>query len=79
MKTKTYPERIRAALQRSINKVAANLTVCVKTPEKDFSRKRKLPLKTMLLIFKKNIGILSFGQKSRISTWQNHLEKKAFR
>ena len=50
MKTKSYSELIRAALHHSINKVASDLSVCAKTPSKDFFRKRKLPLKTTLLM-----------------------------
>lgn len=48
MKTASYPERIRSALFQAINKTAADVNACVKTPGKDFSRKRKLPLQTML-------------------------------
>lgn len=54
MKTKSYPERIRAALSHAIKQVATNLEVCVKKPGKDFSRTRKLPLQTVLLML---IGI----------------------
>ena len=46
---KSYPERVRSALFHAIKKTAANLDACVKVPGKDFSRKRKLPLQTMLL------------------------------
>ena len=47
---KSYPERVRSALFHAIKKTAANLDACVKVPGKDFSRKRKLPLQTMLLM-----------------------------
>ena len=47
---KSYPERVRSALFHAIKKTAANLDACVKAPGKDFSRKRKLPLQTMLLM-----------------------------
>lgn len=47
---KSYPERVRFALFHAIKKTAANLDACVKVPGKDFSRKRKLPLQTMLLM-----------------------------
>ncbi|MGN0351447.1 MAG: IS4 family transposase [Roseburia sp.] len=50
MRQKTYPERIRTALHHVIAKTAANLSICAKTPGKDFSRIRKLPLQTMLLM-----------------------------
>ncbi len=50
MKEISYPERIRSALFHAIGKTAENLDICVKTPGKDFSRKRKLPLQTMLLM-----------------------------
>ena len=49
MNRKSYPERVRSALFHAIKKTAANLDACVKVPGKDFSRKRKLPLQTMLL------------------------------
>ena len=47
---KSYPERVRSALFHAIKKTAANLDACVKIPGKVFSRKRKLPLQTMLLM-----------------------------
>ena len=47
---KSYPERVRSALFHAIKKTAANLDACVRVPGKDFSRKRKLPLQTMLLM-----------------------------
>ena len=47
---KSYPEHVRSALFHAIKKTAANLDACVKVPGKDFSRKRKLPLQTMLLM-----------------------------
>ena len=47
---KSYPERVRSALFHAIKKTAANLDACVKVPGKDFLRKRKLPLQTMLLM-----------------------------
>ena len=50
MNRKSYPERVRFALFHAIKKTAANLDACVKIPGKDFSRKRKLPLQTMLLM-----------------------------
>ena len=46
----SYPEHVRSALFHAIKKTAANLDACVKVPGKDFSRKRKLPLQTMLLM-----------------------------
>ena len=50
MRAREYPDQLRWALHQSISRVATNLNVCVKSPEKDFSRKRKLPLKTMLFM-----------------------------
>lgn len=50
VKRKSYPKRIRAALFLAIKRTAANLDACVKVPEKDFSRTRKLPLQAMLLM-----------------------------
>ena len=50
MNRKSYPECVRSALFHAIKKTAANLDACVKVPGKDFSRKRKLPLQTMLLM-----------------------------
>ena len=50
MKKDPNPERIRKALFHSIRRVAEDLKSCVKTPGKDFSRNRKLPLQTMLLM-----------------------------
>ena len=50
MNRKSDPERVRSALFHAIKKTAANLDACVKIPGKDFSRKRKLPLQTMLLM-----------------------------
>ena len=47
---KSYPKRVRSALFHAIKKTAANLDACVKVPGKDFSRKGKLPLQTMLLM-----------------------------
>ena len=49
MNRNSYPERVQSALFHAIKKTAANLDACVKVPGKDFSRKRKLPLQTMLL------------------------------
>lgn len=66
MKMKPYPERIRSALYQSINKVAADLKTCVKTPERDFSRKRKLPLKTMLLML---VGIGGGSLAKELYDW----------
>ena len=57
---KSYPERVRSALFHAIKKTAANLDACVKVPGKDFSRKRKLPLQTMLLP-----GCAGGGKQSR--------------
>ena len=50
MNRKSDPERVRSALFHAIKKTAANLDACVKIPGKVFSRKRKLPLQTMLLM-----------------------------
>lgn len=51
MKNKrTYPERVRAALNQAICAVAANRNMSIKNPGKDFTRTRKLPLRTMLRI-----------------------------
>ena len=66
MKTTSYPGRIRAALYRSINKVAADPNSCVKAPGKDFSRKRKLPLKTMLLML---VGIGGGSLTKELYDW----------
>lgn len=66
MKTKSYPEFIRTELHHSINKVAADLSACVKNPSKDFSRKRKLPLRTMLLML---VGIGGGGLAKELYDW----------
>jgi hypothetical protein len=47
---KSYSDRVRSALLHAIERVAANLEACVKEPGKDFSRTRKLPLQTVLLM-----------------------------
>ena len=66
MKRKSYPERVRSALFHAIKKTAANLDVCVKTPGKDFSRKRKLPLQTVLLML---IGIGGGSLSKELYDW----------
>lgn len=42
------PKYIRTALSASVETVTQNLEDCVKNPERDFSRKRKLSLKTVI-------------------------------
>lgn len=74
MKLKSYPERIRSALYRSISKVAADPSVCAKTPEKDFSRKRKLPLKTMLFML---VGIGSGSLTKELYDWFGYASNTA--
>ena len=49
MEKGSSPKLIRKKLYTSISKIASDLKSCVKTPERDFSRTRKLPLQTMLL------------------------------
>ena len=66
VKPKSYPEHIRAALHRSINKVAADPNACAKNPERDFSRKRKLPLRTMLLML---VGIGGGSLAKELYDW----------
>lgn len=66
MKPKSYSEHIRAALYRSINKVADDPNACAKNPERDFSRKRKLPLRTMLLML---VGIGGGSLAKELYDW----------
>ena len=48
MKKTSFTERIRSALFAAITHTAADLKLCAKNPDKDFSRNRKLPLEVML-------------------------------
>ncbi len=48
MKKTSFAERIRSALFATITHTAADLKLCAKNPDKDFSRSRKLPLEVML-------------------------------
>ena len=66
MKYKTDPNHIRTALLHSIQTAAKNLDICVKNPKKDFSRKRKLPLETMLLML---VGMGSGSLSKELYDW----------
>lgn len=66
MKYKTDPNHIRTALLRSIQTAATKLDICVKNPKKDFSRKRKLPLETMLLML---VGMGSGSLSKELYDW----------
>jgi len=66
MKRKTYQEHIRTELFQAISKTAANVKLCAKNPEKDFSRNRKLPLPTMLLML---IGMGSGSLAKELYDW----------
>lgn len=48
MKEPLFAERIRSALFAAIKHTSADLKLCAKNPDKDFSRSRKLPLEVML-------------------------------
>ena len=69
---KSYPERVRSALFHAIKKTAANLDACVKIPGKDFSRKRKLPLQTMLLML---IGMGGGSLSKELYDWFGYTQK----
>ena len=79
MKKDLSPSRIRTALYSAIDKVAANLEICVKNPEKDFSRQRKLSLRTTLLML---IGIGGGSLTKELYDWfgfsQNTATASAF-
>ena len=79
MKKDLSPSRIRTALYSAIDKVAENLEICVKNPEKDFSRQRKLSLRTMLLML---IGIGGGSLTKELYDWfgfsQNTATASAF-
>ena len=66
MKYRTDPNHIRTALLHSIQTAAKNLDICVKNPKKDFSRKRKLPLETMLLML---VGMGSGSLSKELYDW----------
>ena len=74
MKRRSYPERIRAALFLAIKRTAANLDACVKVPEKDFSRTRKLPLQAMLLML---IGMGSGSLSKELYDWFGYTSSTA--
>ena len=69
---KSYPERVRSALFHAIKKTAANLDACVKVPGKDFSRKKKLPLQTMLLML---IGMGGGSLSKELYDWFGYTPK----
>ena len=71
---KSYPERVRSALFHAIKKTAANLDACVKVPGKDFSRKRKLPLQTMLLML---IGMGGGSLSKELYDWSGYTPSTA--
>ena len=66
MKYKTDPNHTRTALLHSVQTAAKNLDICVKNPKKDFSRKRKLPLETMLLML---VGMGSGSLSKELYDW----------
>ena len=66
MKYKTSPNHIQTALLRSIQTAATKLDICVNNPQKDFSRKRKLPLETMLLML---VGMGSNSLSKELYDW----------
>ena len=74
MNRKSYPERVRSALFHAIKKTAANLDACVKVPGKDFSRKRKLPLQTMLLML---IGMGGGSLSKELYDWFGYTSSTA--
>ena len=74
MNRKSYPERVRSALFHAIKKTAANLDPCVKVPGKDFSRKRKLPLQTILLML---IGMGGGSLSKELYDWFGYTSSTA--
>ena len=66
MKRELYPASIKAALMHSIDKVSSDVERCVRIPGKDFTRSRKLPLKTMLLML---IGIGGGSLAKELYDW----------
>lgn len=74
MKKDPNPERIRKALFHSIRRVAEDLKSCVKTPGKDFSRNRKLPLQTMLLML---VGIGGGSIAKELYDWFGYTSSTA--
>ena len=74
MNRKSYPERVRSALFHAIKKTTANLDACVKVPGKDFSRKRKLPLQTILLML---IGMGGGSLSKELYDWSGYTPSTA--
>lgn len=68
------PKLIRKKLYTSISKIASDLKSCVKTPERDFSRTRKLPLQTMLLML---IGMGSGSLAKELYDWSGFTSNTA--
>ena len=66
MKRELYPASIKAALMHSIDKVSSDVERCVRVPGKDFTRNRKLSLKTMLLML---IGIGGGNLAKELYDW----------
>lgn len=62
----SFLKQVRKALFQAIHTVAANLDVCVKRPGKDFSRTRKLPLTTMLLML---VGMGGGSMAKELCEW----------
>ena len=74
MEKGSSPKRIRKKLYTSISKIASDLKSCVKTPERDFSRTRKLPLQTMLLML---IGMGSGSLAEELYDWSGFTSNTA--
>lgn len=69
MKKLSLAERIRSALFAAITHTTADLMLCAKNPDKDFSRSRKLPLEVMLSML---IGMGSGSLTKELYEWFNY-------
>ena len=74
MKKKPYPEQVRTALHQAIRSITEDLPACVKRPGKDFSRKRKLSLHTMLLML---VGMGGNSLSKELYDWLGYSSETA--
>mgnify|MGYP003588661910 CR=1 FL=1 len=74
MKKKAYPEQVRTALHQAIRSITEDLPACVKRPGKDFSRKRKLSLHTMLLML---VGMGGNSLSKELYDWLGYSSETA--
>ena len=74
MKKKAYPEQVRTTLHQAIRSITEDLPACVKRPGKDFSRKRKLSLHTMLLML---VGMGGNSLSKELYDWLGYSSETA--